>query len=159
MSNAANHRDGPQFNWTEERITLMMERREAGDSAEAVGALLGCSRNAVLGKLHRLGMCAPKPPPKPKPQTDGRGIARRLAVRATNGNGLHRTAAKPPDAPAGLPRPPGGIPLLALTNWHCRYPITDASPFLFCGAHADLADGRSWCEEHARIVRSNRSAA
>lgn len=43
--------------WTEERLRKLKDLRKDGRSASEIAALLGgVSRNAVLGKLHRLGL-------------------------------------------------------------------------------------------------------
>ncbi len=48
--------------WTGERVVELLALWAAGNSASQIGARLGCSRSAVIGKLHRLG--APPPPLK-----------------------------------------------------------------------------------------------
>lgn len=40
--------------WTEGRIAMMLKLLAEGHSAESTGNYIGCSRNAVIGKVHRL---------------------------------------------------------------------------------------------------------
>jgi GcrA cell cycle regulator len=44
-----------KFSWTEENIKRCVELWREGHSCLAIGRVLGCSRNAVIGKIHRLG--------------------------------------------------------------------------------------------------------
>lgn len=44
-----------------------------------------------------------------------------------------------------------GVALLELENHHCRYPLGDHAPFVFCGAQR--ADGSSYCVAHDRLCR------
>ena len=45
--------------WSDERIAALVQYRRRGWSASRISEALGTTRNAVLGKLHRLGMCKP----------------------------------------------------------------------------------------------------
>lgn len=45
--------------WTDERIEVLRKRWMAGASASVIGNELGCTRNAVIGKAHRLGLERP----------------------------------------------------------------------------------------------------
>ena len=60
------------MNWTEERITLLRKLWAEGYSASRIGKELGVSKNAVVGKAHRI-----KLPPRPSP------IKRQTSKRAT----------------------------------------------------------------------------
>ena len=42
--------------WTADRIETLRMMRASGATARAIGEAIGCSRNAVLGKLDRIGM-------------------------------------------------------------------------------------------------------
>lgn len=50
------------MNWTEERIALLKKLWAEGYSASRIGKELGVSKNAVVGKAHRI-----KLPPRPSP--------------------------------------------------------------------------------------------
>ena len=79
------------MSWTDERVELLKKMWGEGQSASQIAKELGgVTRNAVIGKVHRLGLsnrntgssakaaepkekpapaaAAPKPEPKPKPQ-------------------------------------------------------------------------------------------
>lgn len=42
--------------WTDERKAELMQRWAAGDSAEIIAGAMGVTRNAIIGKIHRLGL-------------------------------------------------------------------------------------------------------
>lgn len=44
----------PKDDWTDERITKLEAMWADGDSASIIGAELGITRSAVIGKIHRL---------------------------------------------------------------------------------------------------------
>jgi GcrA cell cycle regulator len=59
--------------WTEERIAQLAELWHQGLSTAEIGRRLGISKNAIIGKAHRLAL-PPRPsplknPPAPKPPT------------------------------------------------------------------------------------------
>ena len=121
-------RDG----WTAERVSLLQQLWASGATAGAIGAQLGFSRSAVLGKILRLRR-APTSSAVPK--------ARRARRRSKQ--------SKPPlTAPRSEPKR-----LLELTNTCCRWPVTrrGARGIFFCGApEADLAGGMPYCAYHMR---------
>ena len=47
--------------WTEQRVGVLTEMHNAGHSTSAIGAAVGCTRNAVIGKLARMGMSRQQP--------------------------------------------------------------------------------------------------
>jgi GcrA cell cycle regulator len=129
-----NHKLGA---WWGERIELLKTLWRKGLSAsEIANELGGVSRNAVIGKLHRIPGYTPEPhkPPPRKP---------------------------PPPAPIWKPPPPPkrrvviNVPFLNLTldelnRGVCHYPHGDRAPFTFCGA--PVKEGSSWCALHSRLV-------
>jgi GcrA cell cycle regulator len=151
--------------WTEERITLLKSRWAAGASCSQIAAELGdVSRNAVIGKIHRLGLSGPSRPEKERPARQARPQARR---------GPERKPARPtrPLVPPELYRPlsdrdlaaPNMRPcsLLELMESMCRFPIgvPGAPDFRFCGANAALRLDHyrrprflPYCAFHTRIA-------
>lgn len=49
--------------------------------------------------------------------------------------------------------PAGAIRLEALRSHHCRYPVTDGKPFLFCGA--GKLEHSSYCPQHHLLCHRN----
>lgn len=150
--------------WTEDMVGRLTTDYEAGKSASMIQRRLheefgaSKSRNAVIGKIHRLGLVragSVNPerkereklcglPFNPTSTTQG-GVA--LAKRV---NVLREIAAKEDAVKAPEANPvPGGVMLLDLQPHSCRWPIGDPrdEDFKFCGARKEF--GRSYCCEHA----------
>jgi len=45
--------------WSQEQVATLKKLKEKGYSASQIGKKLGCSRNSVIGKLHRLAPSVP----------------------------------------------------------------------------------------------------
>ncbi len=117
--------------WTEERIADLKRLWTAGHSTSHIGTVLGVSKNAVIGKAHRLKLPArPSPirrssgPSKPKPAPFPKRVPK-----------IQR---RPFFKPA---RPRDGAP-------SCLWPTGDPgdADFHFCGGKT--VPGRPYCPEH-----------
>ncbi|MEC9432280.1 MAG: GcrA family cell cycle regulator, partial [Pseudomonadota bacterium] len=85
------------MSWTDERVDLLKSMWSEGKSASQIAkALGGVTRNAVIGKVHRLGLSNRTAPPKPAGKEMGED-----AVAA---------AAPPSPAPAAAPAPRPAAP-------------------------------------------------
>lgn len=138
--------------WTPELIEHAIRLRREGQSATRMAALLGngLTRNAVLGKLYRLGMCDGTKPVHTAPRrkhTAEEKRARSLTMRK------RRVEPAPIALPKQQPRPPPRLapPSLDLTidqlnDKVCRSPNGDQAPFSYCGN--TVADGSPWCWFH-----------
>ena len=79
--------------WTEERVELLKRLWADGRSASQIAAEIGgCSRNAVIGKVHRLGLsgrakAGPTGEPKPRKLERPAGRAGSGAGRCGAGSG------------------------------------------------------------------------
>jgi GcrA cell cycle regulator len=142
--------------WTDARVQALKRLWAEGFSAAETAARLGgVTRNAVIGKLHRLGLSGRRPTtPARRPRGEGPRPARRTAVRAPR----PAACAAPPAAPEAAGRVPD---LLGLRPGLCRWPIGDprSSAFSFCGAGCGRLG--PYCPAHRRRahVRRRRRAA
>ena len=144
--------------WTDERVANLKKLWLDGLSASQIAKQLGgVTRNAVIGKVHRLGLsgrAAPSQPSRPACRA-----ARPRPTQAPSAPRRIEPAARPvvatqPSAPA--PRPavldlPGTATVLTLGSHMCKWPIGDPSSreFSFCGRRA--SEG-VYCVEHARVA-------
>ena len=136
----------PSPGWTDARVETLITLWEGGLSAAQVARQLGgVTRNAVIGKLHRLGLMGRAKPSAPRrlrpprsasrpPRERVRPTAPRLSVASS-----HVAATDEP----GLVRD-----LAALATHICHWPIGDprATDFSFCG-HAVVGAG-PYCPDH-----------
>jgi len=72
--------------WADSAIQELCDLYATGQSCSQIGAVLGVSRNAVIGKVHRLGLPL-RGPSKPKKLDAAAEEARRLKHRQTQTNG------------------------------------------------------------------------
>lgn len=69
------------FPWTDAEVADLVRMRGEGASINAIAEHLGCTRNAVAGKLRRLGLSEPRRSPiKPLPDWARAKIARMLSA-------------------------------------------------------------------------------
>src|SRR3546814_20763224 len=113
------------MSWTEERIATLTKMWEGGATASQIADELGgVSRNAVIGKAHRLGLKARPSPVKandPKPEPKAKPAEARPAVKA-----VKPKPAAPPASPAATPAasaPPSQPPIghRAVRARRCTY--------------------------------------
>ena len=152
------------MSWTDERVETLKKLWLDGLSASQIAKQLGgVTRNAVIGKVHRLGLSgratpsqparpvfkAPKPP---RPLTANPPIQRRAAPSEPLTRISVPTPAAPPAAlPTAYVEQPGTATVLTLGAHMCKWPIGDPSTdeFRFCGRRA--SDG-PYCGEHAQVA-------
>jgi hypothetical protein len=130
-------------------------------SCSAIGAILGCGKNAVLGRAWRL-----KLPPRGQPivlKRKGRGPDRRPRMRHPKPveNDMPRPTPVPEfevdlealKTPAWAPlEDTTPIPLLLLSEHTCKWSVLPDNPTaLFCGAHS--VPGSPYCQTHKQRAR------
>jgi GcrA cell cycle regulator len=153
--------------WTSERIELLKRCLHAGLSCRQIAREIGVTRNAVIGKMNRLGLSQPK-------DVIGRQLEQRRAARLARPKtpGTWRPkrprlaisifaqhemlmAAFPGSQPSAEDIPifnGRGCTLLELSQGKCRWPINNpgAEDFCFCGN--EPVKGLPYCLGHARIA-------
>jgi GcrA cell cycle regulator len=148
--------------WTDERVELLKKLWSDGLSASQIAAQMGgVTRNAVIGKVHRLCLSGRARPTSSVPRVRKmRGPSMHRPRTFVNGNTVMKTHAQP--AARRLPQPVPiedivvpislNISLLALTDAMCKWPIGDpgADQFHFCG-HKNW-NSLPYCEYHSRLA-------
>ncbi|RAK68716.1 GcrA family cell cycle regulator [Phenylobacterium kunshanense] len=145
---------GSSGGWTDDAVETLVRLWRQGDlSAAMIGRRLGVTRNAVLGKIHRLGLSQPRrprppaiaPPPRPaKPRPVA--SARRASASAPVRMSPQPTA----EIAQGLVARLEDLPTQA-----CHWPLGDpqAADFAFCGRRAET---RPYCPAHAGMAYRGR---
>ena len=154
--------------WTDERVEVLKKLWLDGLSASQIAKQLGggVTRNAVIGKVHRLGLSGRAAPSQPVRTPALRTPRPRPAVAAAPVR-REAPAAPPPPLPVA-PRyyaaeTPGSATVLTLGAHMCKWPIGDPSSdsFSFCGRRNSEGP---YCVEHANVAyqpqqKKGRSAA
>jgi GcrA cell cycle regulator len=156
--------------WTDERVELLKKLWNDGLSASQIAAEIGnITRNAVIGKVHRLGLSG-----RARPQSVAQPRARKApAARPTGASppnhGLHtrgatalaslpqRMAEAAPEA-APQVNPDVVVPfservtIMELKESMCRWPLGDptTAEFRYCGSRSEV--GTPYCQYHCRIA-------
>ena len=158
------------MSWTDERVELLKKLWLDGRSASQISGELGggVTRNAVIGKVHRMGLSgrtkpnevavasAPRLREKPQPRP---AAPRMSAGPAVRGNLALSMAPRP--APQAAPRPveqvvipiSERVTLMELKEAMCRWPLGDPAQqdFRFCGIKSPGALG-PYCGYHAGVA-------
>lgn len=159
------------MSWTDERIATLKKMWKEGKSAAEIAKTLGkgVTRNAVIGKAHRMGLSG-RPSPIKKPAPVKKEPAAKKAPPHKEAPAPKKSAPAP--APAREKANPalqkeaeelkkiekeivplgGGVSLLELTERMCKWPIGDPREpdFTFCGR--GIRAGTPYCPDHAAMA-------
>ena len=141
--------------WTEERVETLKKLWLDGLSASQIAKHLGgVTRNAVIGKVHRLGLSGRAAPSQPARQVYKAPRPPRpvVASQPVTRRSLEAVPAAPQPRAITYVEEPGTATVLTLGAHMCKWPIGDPSTdnFTFCGRRAG-SDG-PYCVEHARVA-------
>jgi GcrA cell cycle regulator len=149
------------MSWTDERVELLKKLWSDGLSASQIAAELGgITRNAVIGKVHRLGLSG-------RAKSASSGVPRKRKARATThmlriGRSIRGNTALAPAYDIEPEAQPALIDniipigqrrsILELTEATCHWPVGDpsAGDFFFCGGNTMF--GLPYCAHHARMA-------
>ena len=163
------------MSWTDERVERLKTLWSEGLSASQIATELGAvTRNAVIGKVHRLGLSGrakpqvqPARPQAAAPQrvkaapsrtvaqsSNARVIAHPVSVGATALKADTLAEQVLVAAPVVEADPPSfeRVTILNLNEQTCKWPVGDPGKpdFFFCGRKSDV--GIPYCAFHARIA-------
>jgi GcrA cell cycle regulator len=158
------------MNWTDERVELLRKLWSEGLSASQIAAQLGSvTRNAVIGKVHRLKLssrgrtttAAPRQKKAPSSAGGGKSVSRASVTRSiTTSIGATALQTQFDVAPVVRYRPAEDVvvpisrrlQLVQLSERTCKWPNGDplTEEFSFCGN--DTAETGPYCTYHSRIA-------
>ena len=155
------------MSWNDERVEQLRKMWMDGHSASQIAGELGhgITRNAVIGKVHRLGLSgrvktqssAPSRPRIQQPRAPRNPAPRRApSVGGTNGNTALAYAFRA--APAPKPIEDVVVPMcepvtiMELKEGMCRWPLGDPQTpeFRYCGGKGEI--GVTYCPYHSRMA-------
>lgn len=160
----------PTVKWTDERVAKLTELFSAGLSASQIASNLGgVTRNAVIGKIHRLGLTldhlltADEKADRMARRKEAQALRlqrqtvrrerqqRKHSPRST----LYQMFVKPVSDEQWRKEHSKEIDFLDLEPNHCRHPYNLEGPFKFCGCDKFSFQNRegvkvesSYCEHH-----------
>lgn len=149
--------------WSDDRVEQLKKLWEAGLSASQIAAELGnVTRNAVIGKVHRLGLsgrakspatAAPRQRKAVRPAPQMMRVARPVARGNTALAQVFEVEvdADPVTFDNVVPMNQR-LSLLELNEATCHWPVGDPSSpdFFFCGGKA--LSGLPYCAQHSRVA-------
>jgi len=166
------------MSWTDDRVETLKTLWGEGQSASQIAKVLGgVTRNAVIGKVHRLGLAsrtaakpepakavkaAPAPKAKAKAKASPKLVEKPAAVAKDKPKPL--TTHKPPSVTSTFPHPPAPseplvdlvdvdaaakkLSLLELNERTCKWPMGDPSAGEFYFCGHPNAPGKPYCASH-----------
>ncbi len=156
------------MSWTDERINTLKKMWKEGKSAAEIAKTLGkgVTRNAVIGKAHRMGLSG-RPSPIKKPVAPKKEAAPKVTKAVAPKAAAPAKKVAAPAAKAIVPTREveelrklesaavqigGGVALIDLTERMCKWPIGDPkdADFSFCGR--GIRVGTPYCPEHAAMA-------
>ena len=171
------------MDWNDETIGRLRNFWSEGHSTAEIGRRLGVSKNAVVGKAHRLEL-SPRPSPIRREAAGVAPPAEAVVVKRLVGPTLPALASEPAVYPAaaavGLsplrdrppePRAPAAAPVPMLRavasrtsrTVPCCWPIGEPGTKTFRFCDADAVTGKPYCGAHAQVayvkVRDRREEA
>ena len=140
-------------NWDQSRVSLLTKWWAEGTSAGVIAAKLGgTTRNACIGKVHRMKLPSHKSPQQADRQA--KRNRRRAKARANGQAAAHVAAVLRLPKFQIVPLPPptgevGTIPFAHADHRHCLWiPADPREDSRVCGK--SRVRGTSWCEDHLR---------
>jgi len=138
--------------WTDDRVETLTKLWGKGLSASQIARELGeVTRNAVIGKVHRLGLAGRASPTRPKSRARHREPSNFSSTFDTK----DRFSENIP--PLSVPEPAvsssgESINILMLTEKICKWPIGEPTDedFRFCGLGRN--PNSVYCEEHTKLA-------
>jgi|TARA_B100001540_G_C15725750_1_gene605214 GcrA cell cycle regulator len=129
--------------WTYERIEKLKKLWEEGLTASRIAAELGdVTRNAVIGKAHRLGLSGRMASKSP---SSGISIIRKKKIHIPKNQKIIEITTQTDE-------PMNPTPFLEIKDGLCRWPIGEPenSDFRFCGRTTN--EGFVYCQTHHKVA-------
>ena len=139
--------------WSDEKERRLEKLFRQGKSFSLIAADIGVTRNAVIGKAHRMKLQGHKPVEcLPRPRSANPRIRRRHAIRAV---------AVKKAKPKIIADHDYSCTIYDLSDCSCRYPLwglqTPHAQRFYCGIpQASVAAGSPYCERHTTVCGSSR---
>jgi GcrA cell cycle regulator len=141
------------MDWTAEAIDQLRSLWDEGHSTAEIGRRMGVSKNAVVGKAHRLNLPARPSPIRREAEGSPRPAAQpRRTLPVREAVSLRRPEPAPAAPPAPTPVPAVVRPFPRIAARSCCWPMGEPGTpeFRFCAAPAMAP--KPYCAEHVAIA-------
>jgi GcrA cell cycle regulator len=133
--------------WTKERDAQLVKLHEQGFTSAQIAVELGSvTRNAVIGRAHRLKLPKWQSMPKKVPTTKDVKMTPKPLLENHGRYFKVRNAVSPPLPAIDQRSSPTTVTLFGLKSHHCRWPIGESPNSVFCGS--TKLDNSSYCQHH-----------
>jgi len=150
--------------WTSERVKELKKLWRKGLTTVEIGRMIGISKNAVVGKAHRLGLESRPSPikreeaPLTKKVSASAGKKKKGSASAGSKDDSDRCdfgeCQEVKEAPLSKEFAAKGVKLVDLKPDSCRWPLGDPKDPNFCFCGKTVAPGKVYCEEHCAVAYS-----
>ena len=132
--------------WSEDAIAQLRALWMEGHSTAEIGRRMGVTKNAVVGKAHRLKLCARPSPIRHERRADARPRPTRAAKTVPD------TSAEPAATPLARPvlRPVPSVSFGRVSP--CCWPIGEPGTRSFRFCDADTLPNKPYCDTHAQLA-------
>jgi GcrA cell cycle regulator len=142
------------MSWTKERVETLRKLWADGYSASQCANEIGMSRNAVIGKVHRLGISERTKGEISRPKKSEKVSApKQIATPKKPAKPIGKQYVERPPRVVDMPPPVfSPVTLLDLRQSHCRFIAGDPTEraAIYCGAGKERPSS-PYCAYHARI--------
>lgn len=140
--------------WTDEKVEELRKLWDKGLTANEIAKVLGVTKNAIVGKVHRLCLKARPSPIKTKGEEteDAANLFETGIVQKNIEASADEGVAALPQETVPTPIIGDKIKLVELDSHTCRWPVGDPreDDFGFCGKK--VRTGQTYCDEHAAMA-------
>jgi GcrA cell cycle regulator len=149
------------MSWTDDRVAVLTKMWGEGKTAAEIAKTLGgVTRNAVIGKAHRLKLSnRASPIPQPKKAANANASAanpakvekKRFTAKPQKDEHDHIAVVKAPETKKEIPAG-GRVAMVDLSPRQCRWPSGDPreDDFSFCGEES--VQGLPYCLDHCQVA-------
>lgn len=137
--------------WTDESVERLRQMWSEGLTANEIAKKLGVTKNAIVGKVHRLCLTARPSPIKSK---ENEALSEDIEQTGTNAamsaDLFENTSAA--GKSASINKKIENIKLVDLDSHTCRWPIGDPRDEDFCFCGKKVRTGQTYCDEHSQMA-------
>ena len=149
------------MDWTDENVEKLRQLWSEGLSANEIAKKLGVTKNAIVGKVHRLCLKARPSPIKSKDNTENVKETSVVVEVEEQTLTVEQSVVEETEIVEEAPvyvekkiykRSPSNVKLMELDSHTCRWPIGDPrdEDFCFCGKR--VRSGQTYCDEHSAVA-------